>query len=60
VRIELKPEVANDAESLSAPAGDLLTRAVNSAIAGDTPVPQAWDEDDEFAGDDDDDDDDVV
>ncbi len=60
VRIELKPEVVNDAESLSAPANDLLTRAVNSPITGDTPEPKSWDEDDEFAGDDDDDDDDVV
>lgn len=62
VLIELKPEVARDREAMSAPAGDLLTRAVNSPVPGDAPreEAEAWDEDDEFAGDDDDDDDDVV
>lgn len=66
VLIELKPDVVNDRESLMSPAGELLTRAVNSAVEGDTPVgaethdAKSWDEDDEFSGDDDDDEDDVV
>lgn len=65
VLIELKPDVVNDRASLTSPAGELLTRAVNSAVEGDTPVgvedhePKSWDEDDEFSGDDDDDEDDV-
>ena len=63
VVIELKPDVVRDPDALSAPAGELLTRAVNSAVPGDAPAapgPTAWDEDDEFSGDDEEDDDDVV
>ncbi|MGP1308826.1 MAG: hypothetical protein ACTS27_01355, partial [Phycisphaerales bacterium] len=58
VVIELKPEITRDPESLSAPAGDLLTRTVNAPDSSSKP--SAWDEDDEFAGDDEDDDDDVM
>ncbi|MBX3351627.1 MAG: segregation/condensation protein A [Phycisphaeraceae bacterium] len=62
VMIDLKPEIARDPALLSSPASELLARSVNAPVPGDTPPakPDAWDEDDEFAGDEDDDDDDLT